>query len=216
MSNGESAPAPAARPLPQSGTPPRNAGYRDRLFRVIILVAVLGSVAVIWWSFVMVLLPRLKESRELSSRVSRLSAEVDDLEHQWTKAGAEQVSNQFSQVDLKLFEGRAGVEAWLADLKEQAAPLALDVRADLGPASPQTAGGRTLTVIPATVSVEVQPARPELATPSPYQRILQLSQRLTDQDKRADLTELTVAGGTNSIGRTVLVLNYWTRKEGTP
>jgi hypothetical protein len=214
MSNGESAPAPEARP--PITAPPRNAGYRDRLFRAITLVAVLGSVAVIWWSFVMVLLPRLKESRELSSRVSRLSAEVDELDHQWTKAGAEQVSNQFSQVDLKLFEGRAGLEAWLANLQEQAAPLALDVRADLGPASPPTAGDRTLTVIPATVSVEVQPARPEMATSSPYQRILQLSQRLTDEDKRADLTELTVAGGTNSIGRAVLVLNYWTRKEGTP
>jgi hypothetical protein len=214
MSNGESAPAPAARP--PAAAPPRDAGYRDRLFRVITFVVVLGSVVVIWWSFVMVLLPRLKQSRELSSMVSRSSAEVDDLEHQWTKAGAEQVSNQFSQVEVKLFEDRAGVEAWLADLKDQAALLALDVRADLGPASPQTVGGRTLTVIPATVSVEVQSARPEMPTPSPYQRILRLSQRLTGEDKRADLTELTVAGGTNSIGRAVLVLNYWTGKERAP
>ena len=214
MSNGESAPVPAARP--PDAEPARNAGHGDRLFRAIILVAVLGSVVMIWWSFVRVLLPRQKQSRELGSTVSRLSAEVDDLERQWTRADAEQVSNQFRQVDLKLFAGRAGVEDSLAALKEQAAPLALDVQAELGPPSPQTAGGRTLTVIPATLSIEVQPARPEIPNPSPYQRILQLSQRLTGEDKRADLTELTVAVGTNSISRAELVLNYWTGKEPTP
>lgn len=211
MSNGESAPAPQARPLPRNGTPPR-----DWLFRVITLVAVLGSVAVIWWSLVMVLFPRLKQSRDLSSTVSRLSAEVDNLEQQWTKAGPEQVSNQLRQVDLKLFEGRADVGAWLANLGEQAAPLALDARADLGPASRQTAGGRTLTVIPATVLVEVQPARPEMTNRSAYQRVLQWSQRLWNEDKRADLMELTVVGGTNSIGRVTLVLNCWAAKEGAP
>jgi hypothetical protein len=214
MSNGESAPAPAARA--PAAAPPRNAGYRDLLFRVITLMVVLGSVAVIWWSFVMVLFPRLKQSRELSSTVSRLSAEVDDLEQQWTKAEAEQVSNQFSQVDSKLFEGRAGLEAWLADLKAQAALLPMDLQADLGQPSPQTAGGRALTVIPATMSIEVQPARPEMAVPSPYQRILWLSQHLIGEDKRSDLTELTVAGGTNSIGRAVLGLNYWMGKEPAP
>ena len=214
MSNGDSAPAPEARP--PAAAPPRDAGQGDLLFRAVILVLVLGSVAVIWWSLVMVLFPRMKQSRELSSTVSRLSAEVDDLERQWTKAGPGQVSNQFSQVDLKLYEGRTGVESWLADVKDQAAPLALDVQADLGAASPQTAGGRTLTVIPATVSVEVQSAPLAITNSSAYQRIFRLSQRLTEQDKRADLTELTVFGGTNSIGRAVLILNYWTRKEGTP
>jgi hypothetical protein len=214
MSNGESAPAPEARrPAP---APARNASYSDRLFRAITLVAVLGSAAVIWWSLAMVLFPRLKQSRELISTVSRLSTEVDDLEHQWTTAGAEQVSNQLSQADSELFEGRAGLEAWLANFKGQVAPLALDVRADLGLAIPQTAGGRALNVIPVTVSVEVKPTPPELAIRSPYQRILRLSQRLTGEGKRADLMELMVAGGTNSIGRTVLVLNCWTEELRAP
>jgi hypothetical protein len=165
---------------------------------------------------VIVLLPRLKQSRELSSTVSRLSAEVDDLDHQWSRTDAQRVTNQFSQVDLKLFESQASLEDWLADLKDQSAPLALDLRADFGTPTPKTAGGRTLNVIPATVSVEVQPAPPELPTPSPYQRILRLSQRLTGEGKRADLTELTVTAGTNSIGRAVLVFDYWTGKERTP
>jgi hypothetical protein len=214
MSSEDSAPAPEVRPT--APTPPRNAGSGDRLFRVIILVAVLGSVALIWWSFVRVLLPRQQQARELSLRVSRLSAEVDDLDHQWTQAQMAQVTNQFSQVDLELFEGRAGVEAWLANLKEQSASLALDLGADFGQPSQQTAGGRTLTVIPATVSVKVQPAGPETKPSSPYGRILQMAQLLSDENKRADLTELMVDGGVNSISQVVLILNYWTGKEGTP
>jgi hypothetical protein len=214
MSNGESAPAPEVRPT--APAPPRNAGYRDRLFRVIILVAVLGSVAVIWWSFGRVLSPRQQQSRELSLQVARLSAEVDDLDRQWTQAQMANVTNQFSQVDFTLFEGRAGVEAWVANLKELTASLALDVGVELGQPSQQTAGGRTLAVIPATVSVKVQPAGPETKPQSPYGRILMLGQLLSFENKRADLTELMVDGGANSIGRAVLVLNYWTGKEGTP
>ena len=214
MSNGESAPAPEARAT--APAPPRNAGYRDRLFRVIILVAVLGSVAVIWWSFGRVLSPRQQQSRELSLQVGRLSAEVDDLDRQWTQAQMANVTNQFSQVDFTLFEGRAGVEAWVANLKELTASLALDVGVELGQPSQQTAGGRSLTVIPATLSVKVQPAGPETKPQSPYGRILMLGQLLSFENKRADLTELMVDGGANSIGRAVLVLDYWTGKEGAP
>jgi len=209
MSSEDSAPAPAARPTA------RNAGHRDRLFRAIILVAVLGSVAVIWWSLAR-LLPRQQQSRELSQQVARLSAEVDDLDRQWTKEQTAQVTNQFSRVDVTLFEGRAGVDAWLANLKELGASLALDVGADFGQPSQQTAGGRTMTLIPATVSVQVLPAGPETKPPSPYGRILLLGQLLSFENKRADLMELRMDGGANSIGRAVLVVNYWAGKEGAP
>jgi hypothetical protein len=214
MSSEDSAPAPEVRPT--APAPPRDAGYRDQLFRAIILVVVLGSVAMIWWSFGRVLSPRQQQSRELSLQVGRLSAEVDDLDRQWTQAQITNVTHQFSQVNFTLFEGRAGVEAWLANLKELTASLALDVGVDFGEPSQQTAGGRSLTVFPATVSVKVLPAGPETKPPSPYGRVLMLGQLLSYENKRADLTELTVDGGANSIGRAVLVLNYWTGKEGTP
>lgn len=215
MSNGETPSAPEVRPAAQAAKPP-NASFGIWLFRAVILVVVLSSLAAIWWSFAMVMSPRLKESRELSSRVSRLSGEVDDLDRQWTKAGAGELSNQFSRVDSKLFEGQTEFEAWLADFKRQAAPLALEVRASLGQPSQRTAGDRTMTLIPATLTVEVQPARPETKPPSPYARLLLLGQRLASEPKRADLQELTIEAGTNSVSRAVLVLNYWMRKEATP
>jgi len=45
--------------------------------------------------------------------------------------------------------------------------------------------------------------------PSPSQRLLQLMQRLTSQDKSAVLTGLTAASGTNSLGQAVVGVNFW-------
>ncbi len=216
MSNGEPVPASEARPLPQNGTPASGAGRRESLFRVIILLAVVGSVAVILWSLFGLLFPQLKQSRELSSTVARLSTEVDGLEREWTEAEAAQVRNRRRQVDFELFGGKAALEAWLAQLKEQGAPLGLGVRGDFGPVKTRLAGSHMLTIIPVMVSVEVQPTPPDATVLSPYQRILQLSQRLTGGEKRADLTELTVVAGTNSIRRAVLQLNYWVDEERKP
>ena len=193
-----------------------SAPYGAWVFRAIILVAVLGSVAVILWSLFVLLFPRLRQSRELSSAVARLSAAVDGLEQEWTEAEAAQVRNRRRQVDFELFGGRDALEVWLARLKEESEPLGLAVRGDFGPVSTRLAGTRMLTVVPVMVRVEVQPAGLEARTASPYQRILQLSQRLTSGEKRADLTELTVIGGTNSISRAVLVLNYWADEGGKP
>jgi hypothetical protein len=211
MSNGES--APVIEPRPAAAAAPRDV---SSLFRVVILVVVFASVALIWWSVFATLTPRLKESRELSSSVARMSAEVESMDRQWPKEAVAQVTNRFSQASARLFKGRAGLEAWLANLKELAASLALDVGTDLGQPSLQTVGGRTLTVIPATISIQVQPAGPETRPPSPYQRILVFGQLLSAEKKRADLTALTVDGGTNSISRAVLDFNYWTTKEAAP
>ena len=66
------------------------------------------------------------------------------------------------------------------------------------------------------LSVEVQPLPAAQIAASPYQRILLLSQRLSTQEKRADLTELTVTGGTNSINHAVFGLHLWAAEGKTP
>lgn len=216
MSNGEPASASESRPLPQSRRPPRSATRREWLFRLVVLVAVLGSVAVILWSLFFLLFPRLKQSRDLSLAVAGLSAEVDGLEQEWAEAQAAHVRNRRRQVDFELFGGRAALESWLEHLKEAGEPLGLGVQGDFGPVSTKLAGSRMLTIVPVLVRVEVQSAGPEASAASPYQRILQLSQRLTDGETRADLTELTVIGGTNSISRAVLDLNCWAEEGAKP
>jgi hypothetical protein len=51
---------------------------------------------------------------------------------------------------------------------------------------------------------------------SAYQRVLRLAQRLTATQKRADLAELTVFGGTNSISSAVMVFDLWAGEGGAP
>lgn len=99
MSNGESTPAPEVRPA--AAPPPASAGSGPWLFRAAVLVAVVGAVSVIAWSFGMVYFPRQKQARELVTQVERLSAEVDELDRQWPKAAVEQLTNQLQQVDFE-------------------------------------------------------------------------------------------------------------------
>ena len=61
--------------------------------------------------------------------------------------------------------------------------------------------------------VSVRLARDIEAIQSPYQRLLRLSHLLTSQERRVDLTELTVIAGSNSIQQATLVLNLWAGKE---
>ena len=67
-------------------------------------------------------------------------------------------------------------------------------------------------MIPATIFLEVHPTTEQPAQP-PYQRLLQLAQQLGAGEKRTDLAELTVWGGTGSVSRATVVLNLWAGEE---
>lgn len=186
---------------------------REWLFRALIVLALLGSVSVAWWSLTHVLIPLQVQSRELSTRVSRLSSEVDELELKWARSDAGHVGEKFGQLHSQLFVGEPALETWLNDLKDQAAPLGLDLQADFGKTAVPATNDFKLAVIPASVTAEVRPSTGVPGQPSPYQRILQFSQSLASSEKRADLTELTVTSGTNSIQHVVFVLNLWAGEE---
>ena len=210
-----SAPTPERRPVAALAPRASSLNYTEILLRALFFLCVLGSLALVWWS-VRRLAPLQQKSRELSTTVARLSAEVDQMDGKWTKQDVEQIVRKFGQVQGHLFGGQAAGEAWLIKLKEQGIPMALDVKADFGKTAAQEAGDRKLAVIPATVSIEVRPAPGIEGVLPPYQRMLQLSQRLTAEEKRADLVELNVVGGTNSICRAVVVLDLWAGEEGQP
>jgi len=193
-------------------TAPTQSGATDSrawTARLVFLAAVAGAMILAWWSLTRVLAPCQQQSRELGSTVARLSGEVEDMERKWTKAKAEQLNQKFDAIHAELFGGPLGLAGWLANLKEQVVPLGLTVQADSGNATPLATNGQRLVVIPANIAVDVQPTPATQSFPSPYQRLLLLSQHLSAQEKRADLTELTVVGGTNSINRAVFGLNLW-------
>jgi hypothetical protein len=181
------------------------------LFRLLVVALLLGAFALVGWTFFRKLVPLQKQSSDLSVQVARLSAEVDEMERAWERNDPEQVSRNFRRVNSRLFSNEAALASWLTDLKEQVIPLALEAKADFGAAVLQNTNHQNLAVIPTTVSVGIP--RDVEAIQSPYQRLLRLSYNLTSQERRVDLTELTVIGGTNSIQQATLVLNLWAGKE---
>ncbi len=208
-----STPTPERRPVAALAPKTSRLDYKDVLLRAAFFLSVLGSLALVWWS-VKRLTPLQDKSRDLSTQLARLSTEVDQMKMDLTSPDVEQLARKYVQVQGQLFGGQSALETWLQGLRRQTLPLALDVKADFGKAAAQAAGEQKLAVIPATVSVEVRPAAGIEGVQSPYQRVLQLSQRLTAEEKRADLVELNVAGGTNSVSRAVVVLNLWAGQEG--
>jgi len=209
----------AASPVPMAEaravmrTQPQKLNRREALFRAAIVVVLLASLALAWWTFVQRLVPLQRQSRELTSRVGRLSTEVDSLERKWTPAQVEQIRASHKQAHSTLFADENALGAWLQHLEEQATPLALDFKLEFGKSTAQTNSPEKLAVIPATVSIDFQPA---LGTAeSAYQRLLRLGRQLAAEGKRADLAELTAMGGANSVTRASLVFNLWAGEDAS-
>lgn len=190
---------------------PRKFNRRETLFRVVVVVALIASLTLAWWALTQNLVPLQKRSRELTTALSHLSAEVDTLDRKWAPADAEQIRKQYQESHSQLFADEAALTAWLNHLAEQAEPLALEVKVDFGKSNPQTSPDEKLAVIPTTVSLEVHPTPG--GAESPYQRLLLLGQQLAAEGKRADLAELDVFGGPSSITRAVLVFNLWAGED---
>ncbi|PYJ08043.1 MAG: hypothetical protein DME25_02460 [Verrucomicrobia bacterium] len=186
---------------------------RQVLSRLAIGVLLAGAIVLTWWSLTKVLGPRQQEVRELGSRVAQLSAQVEDLDRNWSREKAVRVNDSFGEIHSDLFAGRPGLEAWAAGLKDQVEALGLGLQTDFGVPAVMATNGQRVVAVPATLTVDVRTAA-AANLPSPYQRILLLSQHLTADEKRADLNELTVVGGTNSIGRAVLGLSLWASEGG--
>lgn len=212
-----SAPDSDNRPLPATKTGGFN--YWQLLSRIVIFALLLSSAGLLWWSYYQVFVPQLRESRQLNATVSKLTAEVDDLDRQWSKAGIEEVNQKFTLVQPRLFAGQAELAAWLADFKEQTAPMGLDVKTDFADSNAPAGAVTNVQAIPVTIAIAFPPLPSAAGSPgnlSPCQRLLQFAQRLTTREKCADLAEMTVEGGTNSIARAVLGVNFWTAPKESP
>lgn len=194
----------------------RNAAASNELiFRVAIAAFLVISIALLWWVFCRTYTPRVRQSHELAASISRLSAEVEQLDHDWPKADIERLTNRFAIAQSLLFANAAALDHWAADLKEQSAPSDFALTADFGSAAVQNGGGWKFMAVPAVVTFDVQAGRTAPGRLTPYQQLLQISQRVAAQDKRVDLTELTVQGGTSSVSHAVLGFNLWTNAEAT-
>lgn len=215
MSEAASTPSPAGR----KGTliQPRETDYKEIALRIGLVLLNIGSVALLWWSLQGTLQPLQRELRDVNTTVTRLITDVESLERAWSQPVVEQTRGKFGEVRSYMFVGRPAVESWINDVKQSAVPLALDVGFDFNLAEPSSVApaptNAPASITPTPVALSVRPGLGiDAANPS-YQRLLQLSQRLTVQEKRADLVELRAAAGSNSVDQAVLVLHLWTAEE---
>jgi hypothetical protein len=190
--------------------------YRELALRVSLVALNFGAIAFFWWSLQTVLLPLQNQASDANLAVTRLISEVDRMERVLAEGDGAQVRSKFSDIRSWMFVGRSAVDAWLAGLKEEVLPLALDVEFDFSRSDtvqPSTATNTPILINPARVSLRIQPATGIEALASTFQRTLQLSQQLAGLEKRVDLVELTAVGGSNSVATTVVVMDLWTGEE---
>lgn len=176
-------------------------------FRIINFGLIIASIGFAWWAFSRRLVPLQQQSRQLASSLGTLSSQVDDLSRQWPKFERDQVRADYNQVRNALFQDESELGRWLLRLEEEASPLALEIKVELGSPSDRTTDQEKLAVIPASVKLVVRPTIG--GTQTPYQRMLRLGQELGAEGKRANLAELTVNGGPLSITRGIMVFNLW-------
>jgi hypothetical protein len=184
----------------------------ELLFRAVIMLILLASLALAWWTFTKVFIPAQRRSLEFSAKLAALSSEVDQLERKWGQADAEEIRRRYREVHGQLFADEASFETWLANLQTQAGQLGLEAKIELSPGRPAATNERTLAIVSASISLDVRPlpGRDETA----YQRLLLFTQRLAAEGKRADLAQMTVVGGSASIPQATLVFNLWAGEEG--
>jgi len=180
------------------------------IFRIAVVLVMLGSIAFPWWTYSARLIPLQKQSRDLTSANSALSADVDKMDRKWSKEDAEFIREKYKEVYASLFADEAALKEWLHRLEQRALPLSLDVHVDIGSGISQLRDEK-LAIVPASVTLQVHPMLN--SKDSPYQRLLRLGQQLSTEGKRADLAELTVIGGTGSITNATLVFNLWAGEE---
>jgi hypothetical protein len=186
---------------------PRKISQWEAIFRVTIAVALLVSMGMAWWTLTRKLVPLQQQSQSLAATASHLSDEVEALQRKWRPDEVGKVRTQFKQLRSQLFANEDAMQEWVSRLTEASSLLTLDFRVDFGKPNVQVTNEVQVSVVPASVSVEVNPAPG--GTESPYQRLLHFLQRLGAEGKRADLAELSVVGGTNSIAHALLIFNLW-------
>lgn len=207
MATPQDAPTPKRVAVLPPKAPPRS--HWEALFRIGVVLVMVLSVSLAYWSFFHRLLPLQKQARSTLTKVSAMSSRLDEMEQRWTPEQAEKVRGRYREAYAELFTTQSALEEWLGEVKAPASWLALDVRVVLGQSTLQASPGQGLTIIPVSLALEVKPQPLDTQALSPYERVLGFNQLLARHGKRADLAEMTVNGGVGSIQRADLVFNLW-------
>ncbi len=192
----------------------KRARHRDRLFRVLTAAGILLSVVLALWSLFSIWFPLQTRLGDLTTQASRLSSENDALNSKWSKEKVARLRADYSAVHSSLFVSPAAFNSWLANLRSDCQDLKLGFKVSLERPAAMTNAPPDFALIPAKISLDF--SRPNATDDSPYQRLMKLNQAFTGQGKRADLTQMSVEGGPNSVKHADLVFQLWASDQPNP
>jgi hypothetical protein len=196
-------------PIPQPVTKAGAFNYSALAARVVVFGVFCCSLGLIWWSYYRVFFPHLQQFHELTSTVTKLNSDLDQLNHRWTPGQIAQINASVGMIQTNFFADQVELQSWLAEVREQSQPLGLDVKADFTPSHVETNAQPKFAVISTGITIQFRPPTSPAKGPSRYQELLELAQRITTREKTDCLNELTVETGPNSIDRAVMNFNFW-------
>ena len=204
----EEAPSPKRLHLP----PPKKLrlSHWEALFRVVIVLVILVSIAVAYWSFFERLLPLQQQSRSMCHQSLE---NVRATGPGWSGAGHPSRARRSAPATARSTASFSPTRPRSRNGCARSMP-----RPRRWPSTQRRASARARRRIASRTTwrssrlqFRSKCCRPR-ARPkgkSPYERVLAFGQQLAAHGKRADLAELTVAGGAGSISRAELVFNLW-------
>lgn len=185
------------------------------LLRTVMALLFVGSVALVLWSHRR-LVPVQQESRKAAEKVSQLSGEIAVMQGRYSSREVEELAKRFEQTRSLLFPTPEDLFGWFGGLQTNMIPLALEARADFRPPAITNTAGHKLAVVPARLTLVLKPTTNVAGVNTPYERVLRFLDELTGQEKRVDLVELEVSGGTNSVSQASASIDLWAGEEIKP
>lgn len=200
-----------------AATPEKAAPKRRLLMAVAqrlgLFLVVGAALLVIYWS-VNRLLETQRQGAALDQQFARLTGDIELMQTRWSEAKTADLQRRVADARQELFEGAPAVQAWEESIRAEAVPLALDAEIAFTGTRQETMGDQHLTLMQATI--DLAPAEGVASERSSYRRVLDFSQRLAAQSRRLDLLELSVQGGSNSVGRARAVVELWATDPENP
>lgn len=178
------------------------------LFRVLYVLPFAAAAGLFWWNLNR-LRPLVKETTAVSARMSRIASQIDQMELVRQRMERDQVTERYQETLRRYIDSEDALKDWMAEVREKAVPLALLIKMELGEPEIRILGELTLNVIP--VRIEIVPNEDVTSARSTYQRTLEFCQFVASHQRRADVSELSVGGGTGAVTQAVLSLHLWAR-----
>lgn len=152
-----------------------------------------------------------REMADLETQNGRLYRDIENVEREWMTGDIEAVKTRHDEVMTRMRGGAELVRLWLQQANERASQLSLEIVPRFESPMVRTIGSTTVTLVPATL--DVRPAAGQDADVRPvYQRLLDLCLQLSTQTNRADLMQLSVQTGSNSVSRATVSFSLWTKE----